>query len=289
MHGQASGDERLDQRPAVLLFVGKHQVGPERLDRIHIKALGAAHGRNRVDHSSRLDAVVGPADQTMSTKQIRNRSRLARDERYHSLRSPLEPDLPINCVNDFDHGNLAALKWGAWSSSSTKKPLVCAPGVDGGNFLDPKRFSSVCGLEETLTIQDIQQALAEAGVEIYRAEDQELQIAERVRLHIMDSGVRVVLNGGLVVQFTARSQRSDAPSAQSAELFRRVREEVGQQAGSRGYEEARAEIVEVKDPVDEAHVLDVWHEVTYRKPLAASDDPVAEVRWALDLEKYIQP
>ena len=144
-------------------------------------------------------------------------------------------------------------------------------------------------MEETLTIQDIQQALSDAGVEIYRTDDRELQIAERVRLHIMDSGVRVVLNGGLVVQFTARTQRSDAPSAHADDLFRRVREEVGEQAGTRGYQEAHAEIVEVKDPVDEARVLDVWHEVTYSKPLAAVADAIAEVRWALDLEKYVRP
>ena len=139
-------------------------------------------------------------------------------------------------------------------------------------------------LEETLKIQDIRDALAEAGVEIYRSEAGQLQIAERVRLHIMDSGVRVVLNGEIVVQFTARTQRSDAPSAHAEELFRRVREEIGAQAGSRGYEESRAEIVEVKDPVNESRVLDVWHEVTYRKPLAGVNDAVAEVRWALDLE-----
>ena len=145
------------------------------------------------------------------------------------------------------------------------------------------------GLEETLTIQDIQQALASAGVEIYRADDCELQIAERIRLHIMDSGVRVVMGESLAVQFTARTQRSDAPSAQSDELFRRVREEIGQQAGTRGYEEARAEIVEVKDPVDEARVLDVWHEVTYRKALDQIEEAVAEVRWALDLDKYVRP
>jgi hypothetical protein len=148
---------------------------------------------------------------------------------------------------------------------------------------------SVSGLEETLTIQDIQQALADAGLEIYRTEDRELQIAERVRLHIMDSGVRVVLNRGLVVQFTARTQRSDAPSARPEELFRRVREEIGAQARNRGYEESGAEIVEVKDPVDQARVLDVWHEVTYCKPLAAVGDAVAEVRWALELEKYVRP
>ena len=145
------------------------------------------------------------------------------------------------------------------------------------------------GMEETLTIQHIQQALARAGVEIYRTDDHELQIAERIRLHIMDSGVRVVVQDGLSVQFTARTQRSDAPSARPDELFRRVREEIGEQAGSRGYQESRAEVVEVKDPVDEARVLDVWHEVTYRKPLAELDDAVDEVRWALDLEKYVRP
>jgi hypothetical protein len=159
----------------------------------------------------------------------------------------------------------------------------------GGTFPDPKRVFSMSGLEETLTIQSIQQALANAGVEIYRTDEHELQIAERIRLHIMDSGVRVVVQNGLAVQFTARTQRSDAPSAQPDELFRRVREEVGERAGSRGYLESNAEIVEVKDPVDEARVLDVWHEVTYRKRLDAVDDAVAEVRWALDLEKYVRP
>jgi hypothetical protein len=159
----------------------------------------------------------------------------------------------------------------------------------GGTFPDPKRVFSMSGLEETLTIQSIQQALANAGVEIYRTDEHELQIAERIRLHIMDSGVRVVVQDGLAVQFTARTQRSDAPSAQPDELFRRVREEVGERAGNRGYLESNAEIVEVKDPVDEARVLDVWHEVTYRKRLDAVDDAVAEVRWALDLEKYVRP
>ena len=148
---------------------------------------------------------------------------------------------------------------------------------------------SMSGMEKTLTIQHIQQALARAGVEIYRTDDQELQIAERIRLHIMDSGVRVVVQDGLSVQFTARTQRSDAPSAHPDELFRRVREEIGERAGSRGYQESRAEVVEVKDPVDEARVLDVWHEVTYRKPLGELDDAVNEVRWALDLEKYVRP
>ena len=182
--------------------------------------------------------------------------------------------MPINCVGDFDHGTLFA---------------EFALGVEGGTVPDRKRMLSMSGLEETLTIQSIQQALTSAGVEIYRTDDHELQIAERIRLHIMDSGVRVVAEDGLAIQFTARTQRSDAPSAQADELFRRVREEVGELAGGRGYSESNAEVVEVKDPVDEARVLDVWHEVTYRKPLQAVEDAVSEVRWALALEKYIRP
>ncbi|MEM7138612.1 MAG: hypothetical protein AAF500_18675 [Myxococcota bacterium] len=145
------------------------------------------------------------------------------------------------------------------------------------------------GLEETLGIQDIQQALVDAGVEIYGADGHELRIAERVRLHIMDSGVRVVAQPGLEVAFTARTQRSDAPSAQPDELFRCVRDAIGARATDRGYEEAGAELVEVKDPVDEARVLDVWHEVTYRKPLDDVNATVEEVRWALELDKYVRP
>ncbi|MGB5813141.1 MAG: hypothetical protein WBG86_21585 [Polyangiales bacterium] len=161
--------------------------------------------------------------------------------------------------------------------------------MGGGRFFDPKRVFSASGLEGTLPIQDIQRALAEAGVEIYESGSQELRIAERVRLHIMDSGVRVLAGQGVSVQFTAKVQRSDAPSAQPDELFRWVREAVGSEAAARGYAESGAEIVEVKDPVNQARVLDVWHEVTYRKPLDDVNATVEEVQWALDLEKYVRP
>ena len=136
-------------------------------------------------------------------------------------------------------------------------------------------------------VQRVKQALVDAGVEIYRTHEQQIQIAERVRLHIMDSGVRVELDGPVRVLFTARSQRSDFPNAQAAELFEKVRHSVGTEAGSRGYTERDATTVEVKDPVDPSRVLDVWHEVTYSKELADLGGLVDEVRWALDIEKYV--
>lgn len=136
-------------------------------------------------------------------------------------------------------------------------------------------------------VQRVKEVLIDAGVEIYRTSASEIQIAERVRLHLMDSGVRVAVGSPVRVLFTARSQRSDFPNADPKDLFEKVRHRVGAEAGPRGYVESEARTVEVKDPVDEARVLDVWHEVTYQKELADAAALVEEVRWALGVEKYV--
>ncbi len=104
--------------------------------------------------------------------------------------------------------------------------------------------------------QRVKQALMDAGVEIYRTKDSEIQIAERIRLHIMDSGVRVQLGGPVSILFTARSQRSDFPNAAPNDLFDKVRTRVGNEASARGYVERDAATIEVKDPVDKVKVLD---------------------------------
>ncbi len=143
-------------------------------------------------------------------------------------------------------------------------------------------------MDDGLTMREIQQALTEAGLEIYRAEDDELSIAERVRLHLMDSGVKVTGRSGVTVRFTARSQQSDAPSASPEQLVQLVREHVGRAARERGYEESLCQSVDVRDPVDESKVLDVWHEVTYEKALTQPAEAVDEVRWALELDKYVR-
>ena len=138
-------------------------------------------------------------------------------------------------------------------------------------------------------LQRVKQTLVAAGVEIYRTQPEELALAERVRLHIMDSGVRVRLAEELGVAFTARSQRSDFPGEEADALFRRVRETIGEAAGGRGYEEESSRTVEVKDPMNEATVLDTWHEVTYTKATESEASLLEEVRWALSLEKYVTP
>lgn len=152
-------------------------------------------------------------------------------------------------------------------------------------------------------VKQLKAELALAGIEIYRSRKTEIHIAERVRLHIMDSGVRLqIVDTGagedsplssptgerLRVVFTARSQRSDFPNEHVDILFEKVRSSVGSEATSRGFVEVTAGSLEVKDPMDEGRVLDVWHEVTYEKPADDTQSALDEIRWALALERCVQ-
>lgn len=139
-------------------------------------------------------------------------------------------------------------------------------------------------------LRQVKEELIKAGVEIYRTRPpSEIQVAERVRLHIMDSGIRVQIGDALTVCFTARTQRSDFPTVPPDLLFAKVRDTIGQQAAERGFEERGSQTVEVKDPMDEQRVLDTWHEVTYAKVASSLDAALEDVRWALSVEKYVTP
>lgn len=129
--------------------------------------------------------------------------------------------------------------------------------------------------------------LQRAGVEIYRARSDEIQIAERIRLHLMDSGVRLVFGPPMRVAFTVRAQKSDFPGIDSKEMLQRARGQVGPQAAERGYAETRAQSVDARDPMDATRVLDVWHEVTYEKPVPRLADALDEVRWILSVDRFL--
>jgi hypothetical protein len=133
----------------------------------------------------------------------------------------------------------------------------------------------------------IKKALLDAGIEVYRQSAEEIQIAERERIQIMDSYVRVRLDSPVRVQFKARLGRSRFPHESAEKLYARVRNAVGDAAGERGYLETSAQPVEDTDPVDRARVLEVWYEVTYEKEVGAPEDAIEEVRWALTVEKYV--
>lgn len=140
-----------------------------------------------------------------------------------------------------------------------------------------------------MTLDRLKQALLDAGLEIYRATGSEIRVAERVRMHLMDSGVTVSFQSDARVTLTVRSQRSDFPRAGAEQLFERVRVSIGQRVIERGFREVRAETREITDPVDDSHVLDVWHELTFAKDGQSIDGVIEDVRWALSVPKCVDP
>lgn len=139
----------------------------------------------------------------------------------------------------------------------------------------------------TLDIQKIRGLVEAAGLEIYQAHATELEIAERIRLHIMDSGVRVKVADNLVIRFSARSQRSDFPGESPDSLFERVHQAIGIPVQTRGYKEAERRVIEVKDPSDDDRMLDVWHEIVFEMTCQEATI-IEELRWVLELEKYVE-
>src|SRR5262245_33420443 len=98
-------------------------------------------------------------------------------------------------------------------------------------------------------------------------------------MHLMDSGVAVSLRSSPQVLLTVRSQRSDFPGAPAELLFDKVRSAVGKAAEERGFSELSAITRDITDPVDESHVLDVWHELTLAKETDDVEALIADVRW----------
>jgi hypothetical protein len=142
---------------------------------------------------------------------------------------------------------------------------------------------------DALTLDGIKQAVLDAGLEIYRVNGSELRIAERVRMHLMDSGVAVCMQPQAAVVLTVRSQRSDFPTAPVDELFSKVRDAIAKDAAGRGFRERGAQTRDITDPVDDSHVLDVWHELTYAKDARSIEELIDDVRWALRVPKCVDP
>lgn len=140
-----------------------------------------------------------------------------------------------------------------------------------------------------MTLDRLKQAMIDAGIEIYRISGGEIRVAERVRMHLMDSGVCVTAHSQAQIALTVRSQRSDFPTAPAQELFEKVRNTIGKTIEARGFREVRAETRDITDPVDESHVLDVWHELTFAKDAPSIDGAIDDVRWALSVPKCVDP
>jgi hypothetical protein len=131
----------------------------------------------------------------------------------------------------------------------------------------------------------IKRALIEAGFEVFRTRNEEIVLAERPRENlIMDSGVRLRLAASLEVRVVLRAQKADFPNEEEGRLFERVRA-LAHQVLAAGFAEVGTSVTRVADPGDAERTLDTFYEITYAKPAAALPDAVAELKFALSLEK----
>lgn len=135
------------------------------------------------------------------------------------------------------------------------------------------------------TPSELKKLLLAEGFEIYRTLSDQIILADRVRDNlIMDSGVAARIADVPSVRFTVRAQGSDFPMDSPEQILDRARQMASQAAG-RGYREVSASSVEVRDPGDNSQVLDVWHEVAFERSLTSDAELIAELRYALSIEK----
>jgi hypothetical protein len=135
------------------------------------------------------------------------------------------------------------------------------------------------------SVPEIKKALLAAGFEVYRTRANEVHIADRVRDNlIMDSGVSVRCGDSLMVKFVVRAQRSDFPGDGAPTLFDRARR-LASNAQARGYQETSALTSPMVDPVDPGRTLDTFYEVSFEKVVASVNEAMAEVGFAMAVEK----
>jgi hypothetical protein len=139
------------------------------------------------------------------------------------------------------------------------------------------------------TPSELKKLLLAEGFEVYRTQSDQIVLADRVRDNlIMDSGVAARLGDVPCVRFTVRAQGSDFPTDSAEQILDRARKLAGDPV-ARGYREVAANSVAVQDPGDSSQTLDVWHEVAYEKSLADAVELIAELRYAISLEKTASP
>lgn len=140
---------------------------------------------------------------------------------------------------------------------------------------------------DEIDVRDLKKALVAAGLEVFRVRGDEVHLAERQNVQLMEAGVRVRGGADPAVTVVARAQRNDAPNLAADSLFDLVRDHT-RALRDHGYDEVAAAPREIRSVSDEA-LLDVWFEVTLARKVGSIDEAVREARTAIATERYIVP
>lgn len=139
-----------------------------------------------------------------------------------------------------------------------------------------------------IDVKQLRKALESAGLEVFRVRGEEVHLAVRQNVQMMEA--RVLVRGGATPQVTVSSwaQRSDAATMPDDALFSLVRERAASLVDA-GYVEQRFEREEIASVNDPAHLLDVWFSVTYARPVDSIEEAVTEAQRAIQFPRYVHP
>ncbi len=136
------------------------------------------------------------------------------------------------------------------------------------------------------TPKELRRVLLDSGLEVFRVKDDEVHLAERQNLHLMEAGVRIRCGESYGVTIVARAQRSDAAARHADEQFALVREGI-RDILTAGFVEKSADSRTLYSVSDSTQVVDVWYEITVYRDFADVEAMIAGVRHALSVERYI--
>jgi hypothetical protein len=136
--------------------------------------------------------------------------------------------------------------------------------------------------------RDLKRALVAAGLEVFRTRGEEIHLAERQNVSLMEAGVRVRGGAAPRVIVVARAQRSDAVAAHAEQLFELVRLRSATLVEA-GFLEVSAEPREIRSVSDPAHVVDTWFEVTFERDANDLEGLVHLARLAIRADRYVVP
>jgi hypothetical protein len=139
-----------------------------------------------------------------------------------------------------------------------------------------------------MDVKDLKQSLQSAGLELFRVRGDEVHLAERHNLQLMEAGVRARGGEHPAVLVVLRAQRNDAPHEGAAALFEMVRTRA-RTVLPVGFLESGTCVRELYNVSDPSQLLDIWYEVTFERPITHPEEVVTLALAVLTIERYIVP
>lgn len=139
-----------------------------------------------------------------------------------------------------------------------------------------------------IDVKDLKRGLVAEGLEVFRTRGDEVHLAERQNVQLMEAGVRVRAGASPRVIVVVRAQRNDAPALGAEAIFDAVRARCGALRDA-GFTETASHAREIRSVSDHDQLLDTWFEVTWEREVSSLAEAVAEARRAIACERYIVP